>query len=101
MCSLRIIRNDTSSVARGKADDRATRRAGSTKLAPLDAGQHDDGLLDLLARIDAPESLLRHPAIETATENAAPRSGAGLHRAEHSDLQPGDHLGACHRHRLQ
>src|SRR6266704_5426709 len=59
------------------------------------------GLLDLLARIDAPESLLRHPAVEAGTEDSAPGSGAGLHRAEHAALQPGDYLGACIRLRLQ
>src|SRR5262245_37148424 len=54
-------------------------------------------LLDLLARIDAPEPLLCHPAIETSAEDAAPRSGAALHRAEHAALQLRDHLGACVR----
>src|SRR5262245_12368846 len=58
-------------------------------------------LLDLLARIDAPEPLLRYPAVEARPADAAPRSGAALHRAEYAGLQPGDHIRACIRLGLQ
>src|SRR5262245_34160453 len=57
---------------------RASLRSPGTRGETCDARQHDDGLLDFLARIDAPESLLRHPAIKAGPEDAAPRSGAAL-----------------------
>src|SRR5262245_56691756 len=102
MRSARIVENDTSPAARRKGGDQAIGWIElDQSLAAGLARQHDYGLLNLLARIDAPEPLLRHPAIEAGPEDAAPRSGAGLHRAEHAGLQPGDHLGAYVRLRLQ
>ena len=52
-----------------------------------------------LVRIDAPEPLLRDPAVEAGAGDLAPLAGAALHRRRDAGLQARDHRGPDRRRR--